>query len=172
MNKNIRILRNTIFAFGEGEAERIFLKHLRSIYSGDKTSVRIDDAGGKDVSYILEKAVRIRGDIKYNHSFILLDTDREWTLKLKSRAVKKGIELIGSSPCLEGLLLCILNPESNFLHQQSNECKKQFQNKYLHQNRMMTDFDCKRLFTKIILDSAKTKIKSISRIIEIFQGNY
>ena len=172
MKRNIRIQRNTVFAFGEGEAERIFLKYLRSIYSDDKTSVKVDDAGGKNVSYILKKAVRIRGDIKYNHCFILLDTDREWTQALKNKAANKGMELIGSSPCLEGLLLCILNPENNYSHQSSNECKKQFQDKHLHENKIITDIDCKRLFPKIIIDSARTKIKTINRIMEIMRGDY
>ena len=172
MKKNIRIQRNTIFAFGEGEAERIFLKHLRSIYSNDKTSVRVDDAGGKDVLYILEKAVRVRGDIRYNYSFILLDTDREWTQTLKNKAAKKHIELIGNSPCLEGLFLCILDPKNNYSNHPSNECKKQFQNNYLHENRTIADIDCKRLFTKVIIDSARAKIKTINRIIEIVRGDY
>ena len=129
-------------------------------------------ACGKDVLYILEKAVRVRGDIRYNYSFILLDTDREWTQTLKNKAAKKHIELIGNSPCLEGLFLCILDPKNNYSNHPSNECKKQFQNNYLHENRTVTDIDCKRLFTKVIIDSARAKIKTINRIIEIVRGDY
>ena len=172
MTRRIRAQKNTVFGFGEGEAERVFLKHLRSLYSGDKTSVRVYDAGGKDPSYILEKAVRVRGDIRYNHSFLLLDTDREWPQPLKNKAKQKGIELIGSSPCLEGLLLSILEPAINRFNSTSSNCKRHFQNTYLHAERIITDNDCRRLFQKTVLDQAKANIQPLRRIIEIMEGNF
>ena len=172
MARMIRTQRNTVFGFGEGEAERVFLKHLRSLYAGNKTSVRVDDAGGKDPSYILEKAVRVRGDICYNYSFVLVDTDRTWPQSLRSKAKKKGIELIESSPCLEGLLLSILEPTIDRLNWPSSNCKRHFQSAYLHTDRIITDNDCKRLFPITILDQAKANIQPLGRVIEIMEGNF
>jgi hypothetical protein len=172
MTRITRAQRNTVFGFGEGEAERVFLKYLRSLYSGNKTSVRVDHAGGKDPSYILEKAVRVRGDIRFNHSFILVDADRVWPQSLSDRAKKKGIELIWSRPCLEGLFLSILEPTINRLNSSSNNCKRHFQNTYLHAERIIADSDCNRLFPKTILDQAKANIQPLRRIIEIMERNF
>lgn len=172
MTRITRIQKNTVFGFGEGEAERVFLRHLRGLYASGRTSVKIDAAGGKDLSYILEKAVRVRGGIPYNHSFLLIDTDREWVTHLKIKAKKKGIELIGSSPCLEGLLLSILEPGINYGSRLSGDCKKRFQDTYLQADRMITDVDCKRLFSNTILNRAKTNIQPLRRIIEIMEGNF
>ena len=36
-------------------------------------------------------------------------------------------------------------------------------------NKIITDIDCKRLFPKVIIDSARTKIKTINRIMEIMR---
>lgn len=172
MAKIVRAQKNTVFGFGEGESERVFLKHLRSLYAGNKTSVRVDDAGGKDHSYILKKADRVRGGIGYNHSFVLIDTDQEWTPSLRSKAKKKAIELIGSGPCLEGLLLSILEPTINYGSWSSSNCKRHFQDTYLRSDRTITDTDCKRLFPKTTLDQAKVSIRALRRIIEIMEGNF
>lgn len=172
MARTLRIQKTTVFAFGEGEAERIFLKHVRSLYAVNKTSVRVDDAGGKDVSYILEKAVRVRGNLKYNHSFILLDTDREWTNPVKNKAKTKGFELVGSSPCIEGLLLTVLEPATNHSNRSSSDCKRAFQSSYLNGKRTLTDGDCKRLFSKSVIDGVISDIPILKRIIKIMEGNF
>jgi len=172
MTRVIRKQKNTVFGFGEGESEQIFLKHLRSLYSANKTSVKVDNAGGGEPSHILEKAVRIRSNIAYNHSFLLLDTDKEWKESLSDEARKKSIELIGSSPCLEGLLLSILEPRANYNNRSSSDCKRHFQDIYLNADRAITDVDCAQLFQKNILDQAKVGIQPLRRIIEIMEGNF
>lgn len=45
MKKIQRVERNTVFAFGEGESEQIFLRHLGSKYSCGKTTVTVHNAG-------------------------------------------------------------------------------------------------------------------------------
>jgi hypothetical protein len=172
MTRITRAQKNTVFGFGEGESERVFLKHLRSLYAGNKTSVRVDAAGGKDPSHILEKAVRVRSNIPYNHSFALLDTDREWSQSLRNKAKTKRIELIGSSPCIEGMLLSILELRANPQNRSSNDCKRHFQEAYLRVGRTITDTDCKRLFPKTTLDQVIVNIQPLKRLIEIMEGKF
>ncbi|MEK7644908.1 MAG: hypothetical protein AAB391_01090 [Patescibacteria group bacterium] len=172
MARTLRAQKTTVFAFGEGEAERIFLKHIRSLYAVNKTSVRVDYAGGKDVSYILEKALRVKGNLKYNHSFILLDTDREWTSPVKNKAKVKGFELVGSSPCIEGLLLTVLEPATNHANRSSSDCKRSFQSNHLNGRRSLTDGDCKRLFSRSVLDAVIPNMPILKRIIKIMEGNF
>ena len=171
MGKIVRIQKITVFAFGEGETEQVFLKYLRSLYANSKTSVKIDHAGGKDCSYILKKAIRIRSNIDYDHSFILLDTDTKWTQSLVDDAKKNKFELIGSIPCIEGLFLSILEPKKDINVQSSKTLKKHFQNTHLGSARIITDTDCKKLLPKSVLDKAKN-IRSLKQIIDIMEGNF
>jgi hypothetical protein len=39
---------------------------------------------------------------------VLLDTDIAWPNKIVKEAIKRGVLLIGSSPCIEGYLLKLL----------------------------------------------------------------
>ena len=165
MTRHIKIQKNTVFAFGEGESELVFLKYLKSVYSCEKTSVTVRHAGGKDVAYILEKAIRVRGGGSFNHSFILLDTDRGLPEELR-------MELIGSTPCLEGMLLSILEPQSNHVTRSSGDCKKYFIKNYIGADRIITSKDCEKYFSKTILDKAKISNPTLKRIVDIMEGNY
>lgn len=165
--------RNTVFGFGEGEAEIVFLKHLQAIYAPPRLiTVRLRPAGGKSPGYILTKAIRVRGNVTYDHSFILLDTDIQWTGALKGKARGAGFELIGSAPCIEGLFLSILNPGVNHAGRSSSACKKEFQGTHLRATRTINDKDCRRLFTKAELDKLRAQIPRLHRLIEIMEGSF
>lgn len=172
MPRSIRTQKNTVFGFGEGESENIVLKYLRSQYAQNRTSITISDAGGGDPNHILKKATGVRSSYSYNYSFILLDTDKQWTETLKKRARELKFELIGSSPCLEGLLLSILEPSGNFDDWPSPDCKGRFKDKYLRPDRMITERHCGLLFPIALLNQARTRIESLRRVIEIMKGNF
>ncbi len=171
MARVLRIQRTTVFAFGEGESERAFLKHIRSLYSSEKTNVRISDAGGGNPDHIVDKAIRVRGSIKYNYSCLLVDTDVVWEESLKSKASRKGFELIGNRPCIEALFLAILASQ-NHSSKSSKDCKKLFQANYSHSSNAITESDCKKLFPKNILDQKRASIQQLNRLIEIMEANF
>jgi hypothetical protein len=54
----------------------------------------------------------------------LLDTDLEWASAVKERAKSKRIGMLSSEPCLEGLLLQVL--EEMPVPPRSGGCKKKF----------------------------------------------
>ena len=143
--------RKTVFGFGEGEAEVVFIKHLLAMYAQQRTiTVRIRPAGGKSPGYILTKAIRVRNTVPYDHSFILLDKDIQWTGALKKKAGDGGFELIGSKPCVEGLFLSVLDPHTNHEGRTSSTCKREFEKTHLGANRTINEKDCHKLFTSII----------------------
>jgi len=172
MPKATREIRKTVFGFGEGETENIFLKHLRSLYSAGKTHVTIDHAGGKAVTYILAKANRIRSFNSYNHSFILLDSIPTWPSASLDFARKNNFELIGSEPCIEAIFLKILTPAIDLNGSNSQACKRRFCDKHLNGRRLISDSECKRLFLKSRLDSARTQILRLDRVIQIIEGAF
>lgn len=165
--------RRTTFGFGEGEAEIVFIKHLQELYAPPRLATfRVRPAGGKNPDYILTKAIRVRGNVPYDHSFILLDTDVEWSDVLQAKARNEDFELIGNTPCIEGLFLSILNPGVEHAGRSSSACKREFEKTHLAAARIINDKDCQKLFAKAVLDKTRTRIANLHRLIQIMEGNF
>lgn len=102
--------RTTLLAVGEGDSEEAFLKYLRSLYCADHAgvSVTVRNAHGKGPGNVVNSALGHLRNRAFDRALALLDTDLEWTPKDRDAARKAGLRLIGSTPCLEGFLLQIL----------------------------------------------------------------
>lgn len=106
----LRAQRTTLLAVGEGDSEEAFLKHLRSLYCADHAGVNVTvrNAHGKGPGNVVSTALGHLRNRAFDRALALLDTDLEWTKKDRDSARKANLHLIGSTPCLEGLLLKIL----------------------------------------------------------------
>lgn len=173
MVKTLRVQRISVFGYVEGETEEIFLRHLVDLYAPQRRIhflIRI--AGGKGPAYILDKACRVRGNhAYYNHSFILLDTDVPWPATLRTRARSEHFELLGNTPCAEGLFLTILNSKEDHTIKSPDVCKREFEKTYTNGD-SITRKNCGHLFPVKYLDSAKERIPVLARIIEIVSGRF
>ncbi|TSC62594.1 MAG: hypothetical protein Athens041674_455 [Parcubacteria group bacterium Athens0416_74] len=172
MARIIRPERTTVFAFGEGEDERVVLKHLRASFAKGLTEVRVDYAGGKDPNFIVDKAIRVRGTNVYNHSLILADNDRAWSGALTTRATTHHFEVIKSRQTLECLMLSILDASRDYSTLQSEESKRVFRERHLRHGRALDSRDCLRLFPPQLLQREMGRIAELARLIEIVQGNF
>ncbi|MBG3012091.1 RloB domain-containing protein [Proteus columbae] len=161
--KNIRKLKKTLLAVGEGSSEKAFLSHLKSIYSKGDPKVTVVTAGGKGPNHVINHAIACMKCDGYDECIVLLDTDIPWPPKLVKQATGKGICLIGSEPCLEGFLLDILSRRKT---NTNNGCKE-----LLHPllNGESTSKDSyKVLFTKEILEGARVNIVNLNSLINAF----
>lgn len=132
MAKKKRMIRQrtTLLIVGEGATEEAFLKHLRSLYCADRQGPRvtIKNAYGKGPENVLRVAIHeLRRAADYDRVAVLMDTDIPWTAQLRKQAREHGIELLGCSPCIEGLFLQMLG---NKAPASSTACKKELA-KYL-----------------------------------------
>lgn len=157
-----RVIKKTILIVGEGYCEKAFLQHLKSIFSTGKASIKIVTAAGKGPSNIINHAISTKKHDGYDTAFVLLDTDIPWSPSIIREARKHQVKLIASRPCLEGLLLDILQiqkPES------SSKCKEKMHKKL---RKDPTDKDSYTIFNKEILILAKNRINELNELIEIF----
>lgn len=115
-----RFVIKTLLLVGEGHAEKAFLSHLKSIFSNGKFKVSIVNAGGKGPEHIISHAISCKKCDGYDFVIVLLDTDLPWPKTHVQRAMAAGINLVGSEPCLEGLLLDLLG---NNKSDNNNGCK-------------------------------------------------
>lgn len=122
---------------GEGLTEKAFLEHLKTLYiqRGCGVSVKIQAANGGSPESIFDYANSVTSQKAYDRKAVLMDTDREWKSSLIKRANQKKINLIGSTPCIEGLILEIL--DLTIPHESDKcktECSKQFKGKLTDKN--------------------------------------
>ena len=174
MAKVLRPQRLSIFVYVEGHSEKIFIEHLKDFYSPIRgIYIPVYVAGGKGPDYIVNKACRVRGaNSDFNHSFILLDTDVPWSTTAIAIARKNSFELIGNTPCLEGLFLSVLDPHTDHSVKSSKVCKSEFRERHVLHSNPLESKDCSRLFPRTIIDTAMPRITNLDRLVTILRGNY
>lgn len=169
MKPAVRKVRRTLLAVGEGDAEVAFLKHLRSLYcsGGHGVNVVVSNAHGKGPENVINHAKRKGMTAQYDQRVALLDTDIPWTDGLKKHARKAAVEMIGSIPCLEGLLLIILRHQAP---QSSAQCKQALQN--ILTIDLISWESYGKAFPKQLIDSARQRIDELDRLIRFFEGEW
>lgn len=124
-----KVQKTTLLVMGEGECEKAFLEHFKSIYnernSGKK--IKIDYAGGGSPHDVIKYTKKVTQHTGYDNIYILMDSDVEVKNDDLSIANEKGFIILYSTPiCLEGMLLEVLGeptPNTN------TDCKNKLYSK-------------------------------------------
>lgn len=164
--KNQRTVRKTLLIVGEGSDEKAFLGHLKILYStAAGPRVRVISADGRAPDGPVNEAISLKEKHEYDKVVVLLDTDIAWTEEKIKEAKEKNIELVGSEPCLEGLLLKILNKS---VPEKSKKCKTKLQN--ILRGKPTETRSYVPLFKKELLDKARKKVKPLDTLISYISG--
>lgn len=104
-----RQVARTVLVVGEGDAEVLFLQHLKALYvqRGSGVVVTIKNARGKGAAHVVDFASRQSRNAAYDLVVALLDTDADWNDKTRTAARKSRVHVAPCEPCLEALLLSI-----------------------------------------------------------------
>lgn len=99
----------TVLLVGEGDAEVVFLQHLKTLYvqRGSGVAVTIKNARGKGAAHVVDFARRQSINAAYDVVAALLDTDTDWNDKTRTAARKARVHPVRSEPCLEAVLLSV-----------------------------------------------------------------
>ncbi|MAA72665.1 MAG: hypothetical protein CMI29_06965 [Opitutae bacterium] len=165
MGKKKRPLKETLIIVGEGQAEVAFINHVKSLYGVGNPKVKAKSAGGKGPSNVIGDAIGTLNCSGCDRVVSLLDTDIEWPKVKVKEAKKREIILIGSDPCLEGLLLRILEKR---VPPQSIDCKREMHP--LLDGRETDKKSYAQLFSRVTLDSVRDKIEELDLLIKIISG--
>lgn len=167
--KKKRQASKTLLLFGEGFGEEMFLKHLKSLYLSRDSGISIkiyNGKGGTPYNIIID-ADRTGA---YDRKIVILDNDKMKTEMAKARqeAINRSIELIENTPCLEHLLISILDKKPN--GKNSNWCKDEFESKYIDKKKRGEPSEYIKLFPKKLLDIQRLKILELNNLILIMEG--
>jgi hypothetical protein len=169
--KKIRAAKKTILIYGEGQSEEIFLKHLRKLFAKNSgVALTIKKGKGGTPKGVVEIAIKYSGD--FDRRIVVIDNDKSKTEMMAARnlAEEHKVALIENTPCLEGLLLSILDTNATFKSKTSAWCKSEFEKKYISKKQRTEIYRYDELFTiKKIEDKRKT-ITELNEIITIMEG--
>lgn len=161
--------KTTVLAVGEGENDASFLEYLKSLYvvRGCGTHVKVDHAYGGSPETIVREAIKKMTRAEYDRAFLLLDTDTAWPQSATQAAREKSLTLVGSVPCLEGMILEILEPGQQWSRKASRDCKSHFQRAYLNQRAAYEAGHFAAFLQKTAIENAKTRIEALRATIEL-----
>lgn len=169
--KKQRFAKKTILVFGEGLGEEMFLRHLKSLYARDTgVQVKICRGKGGSADRIVIDADKLLG--AFDKRVVVFDCDKVKAEMEKARkeAEIRGIILLEHKPCLESVLLAILNDGKMVGVKNSDWCKKEFESKYLEKKKRSELKEYEKLFPKSLLDRQRKKIVELGRMVATIKG--
>ena len=169
--KYLRNAKKTILIVGEGPTEKAFLLHIKELYISreDNLSVKVECGAGGSPASVAHRANRLKQSADYDKCFLIIDADtctQEAKNMLKRRP---AMEIILVTPCIEGLFLAIL--KGNAFSQtgiSSAECKRRFENNHLDRDKKTEKCKYSGLFTKTMLDEARSRLLELDMILKAF----
>lgn len=134
----------TVPLVGEGDAEVLFLQHLKALYvlRGSGVAVTIKNARGKGAAHVVDFARRQSVNAAYDIVAALLDADTDWNDKTRVAARRAKVQVVLCEPCLESLLLQVHRHPVE--ERSTQQLKQDFAARYggpAHDERVLRHFD-------------------------------
>ncbi|HEV7454034.1 MAG TPA: hypothetical protein VGO07_02130, partial [Candidatus Saccharimonadales bacterium] len=116
---------------------------------------------------LVSEAIKVPGD--FTRKLLKMDRDRseQERLKAESIALRASIGIAWSSPCLEAMLLTILD-RKNYSRYLSKTCKSIFERNHIPEDKRNDSSSYDRVFTREILDEARTRVAELDSLIQFF----
>jgi len=161
-----------MLVYGEGVCEEVFVKHIKGLYGQNSgISIKVRNGKGGDPLSVVQNALREPGS--YDHVVVIIDNDKPESEMSSARATAKGrgLLLIEHTPCLEAVLLSILNSGTSYARKTSPWCKSKFESEHIDKQKRREFHMYERVFPKELLDQQRKKVVELDRIIRIIEGN-
>lgn len=159
-----RQVARTVLMVGEGDAEVLFLKHLKDLYvqRGSGVVVTIKNARGKGAAHVVDFAIRQSRNTAYDLVITLLDTDTDWNDKTRALARKGKVHTSPCQPCLESVLLDIHQaPVRDHL---TAQLKQDFQARF---GAPAHDPMAWRHFNRGVLEAARPRVQVLNSLVHV-----
>jgi len=162
---------STALLFGEGEHDTIFLRHLVASYCrrGQSAKITVRKGRGSAADSVVDDARRVPGD--YNRRLVKLDNDKpKKEIAAAFRLAKEhNISLAFSTPCLEGLLLSILDSAGDYRNRESEWCKRKLERENIVASKRGSRAHLQKIFTKRKMNAARKRIPELDKLIKFIE---
>jgi len=128
--------------------------------------VTIRNAHGKGPDHVVDYAIKQCRNAAYDRVVVLLDTDLQLSAAVRKRAKAKKVQIIGSTPCIEGLLLMILGEH---VPATSAACKQGYGGVLPARLTLPEDyFEC---FPRRLLDRRRAEVSELAELLDSLSFN-
>lgn len=158
---------STLLLVSEGETEAAFLKFLKGTFvsRGSGIAVTVRNARGGSPESVIAFAKKQLNGRAFNRCLIVMDTDRPWPQPPPARIQRVPIEYVKVEPCIEGLLLQIIDPDDYQRSWDTEACKREFENRYLDSKRKLDHRNFDRILSRDFLLSRQCHVPALDAIV-------
>lgn len=162
--------RKTILIYVEGDDEDCFVKYLRDLYAYTNGSISIhvfNNMGGSSDDVVIKGFKR---GVRYDLTYIMLDSYKELSEELRQRAFQEGVTLIENTPSFDAVLLSISNPGINYEGRSERWCKEEFRRTYMSKEHGNSTEGFKEIYPKGYLNERRNTCSRLHELINIIEG--
>lgn len=172
--QKFRHTKKTVLIVGEGPTEKAFLQYLKDQYITREMdiAVQVECGSGGSPKSVVEKAVRLKGSRAYDKCFVLVDADLPFEPdgELEKRMRRKPrIEMLNATPCIEGLLLAILDTGFSKQTTTSVESKRMFETKHLPEDKKTDKRSYERIFSRQVIEERRSEVLELDAILKAME---
>lgn len=163
-----RRTKRTRLIYCEGAHDKAFLDCLKSVYATDTYNVDVKRGTGGDQVHLAEEAIK-KGRA-YDAQYLKVDGDRpdgEMT-EADTLAADGNVVIIRTIPCIERLLINILEPSRRIASWNSTRLKSHFESNHIPESKRTDVRAYKTIFTKAVLDEARDRLPELQELIDLF----
>lgn len=159
-----RQVARTVLLVGEGDAEVLFMQHLKGLYvqRGSGVVVTIKNARGKGAAHVVDFAFRQSRNAAYDVKAALLDTDTGWSDQTRAAARKAKVHTMLCQPCLEAVLLTMHH--MSIEGRSTAQLKREFAARF---GATASDALVLRAFSRDVLDEARYRITVLDTLLNL-----
>lgn len=163
-----RRTKKTRLVYCEGAHDKAFLDCLKSYYKTDIYNVDIKRGAGGDQVHLAEEAIK-KGRA-YDEQYLKIDGDRprEEMEQADGVAANGYVVVMRTIPCIEKLLINILEPRKRISSWDSKKLKNYFEANHIPKDKRTDVRAYKAVLTKTVLDDAKARLPELQALIDLF----
>lgn len=162
-----RQTRKTVLFYCEGADDKAFLDFLKATFA-DNPAVRVTvkENHGKGADGVLRGALRQPSS---DRTVCMYDTDTGVNSEMKRIAERQGMIIVENDPCLEALLLLILE-KKEYPGKTTSFFKRRFESEYLDEKQRKDKHRYESIFPKKLLLREMERCRNLQILIDAVRG--
>lgn len=165
--KRIRTVSSTALVYCEGVHDLTFLRHLIKLYTRERTvttKFRTKQGKGGSPDTLVIEALNTPGD--FDRRLVKADRDRDPAEieRAESLAAEHSAVVVWSIPCLEALLLSVIDG-GDYSGRQSKDCKDMFESTHIKAEKRTDGQAYTRIYTLEVLEAARQRLPELDQLV-------
>lgn len=164
----VRDVKKTALIYCEGAHDLAFIRYLIDLYARNrqlKTKFRTRQGKGGSPDTLVIEARNVPGD--FNRKLVKADKDRTGSeiKRAETLAARERILIVWSKPCIEALLLAILDGK-DYSRYKSKTCKSKFESTHMPTNKRTDIRAYSKLFPIRVVEDARMRVEELDRLVD------